>query len=246
MKILASFGVVDAAVWAFLGRYEHWPATYRREVWSEGHRVKYHLFPDDSQNDEWLGIIEVRSAPGDGAILEWDDPFFKQRRETADEVRAIRRAEQAAINRHKPADFNAAVPEQWNALESLVNSDRALRHAKLEIEMAINNDWLTKYDQYEERRQAIAAGLAAWLDDQGIKAATDAPPAPAADWKKHVDNKYWTIIDYWNDGYTAQEIATIPGIEQAPGTIRNIVTLRRNELAAVFGKDAAQEYIKYH
>jgi hypothetical protein len=185
VKILAGFGVVDAAVGAFLDCYEHLPATYRRDIWSDGHRVKYHLFPDDSRKDERLGIIEVRSAPGGATILEWGYPSFKERREPADERRAIWRAQQAAIKRHRPADFDAAVPEQWNALDERVKNDRAFCRAQLEIKMAINNDWLTKYDQYEERRQAIAAGLAAWLDDQGIKEATDAPPAPEVD----VDNK---------------------------------------------------------
>jgi hypothetical protein len=219
MKILASFEVVDAAVWAY---FEHSPATYERRVLRDNAYVRYEvlLVPDKRTRklrDGLSALVEVRAAHG-GTLIEWrDNPEDAKTSAAIAELRPLSPA-QAHMER-------AFWDEHGAMLEKIISEGGALM------------------DRFEWERHRTSDLLTDWLTRQGLGANEQ---TQGAAWKDHVDNKYWTIIDYWNDGYTAQEIATIPGIEHAPGTIRNIVTLRRNELAAVFGKDAAQEYIKDH
>lgn len=164
------FDVVDSAVWAYLRRYEHYPATFDRYILSEGAYVQYVIFPDDTQekNKGILGRLELRKLPK-GTSLEWKKPFIKSREQTIEEQREIRAAFQDAVKRHKPDNFDFNNDAQREALDTAVENDVHYRLAKGHIQLKIWGEQSEVLEQYNVRQQEIAKGLAAWLDAQGIK-----------------------------------------------------------------------------
>jgi hypothetical protein len=171
----ADFGIVDAAVLDYLRQGNHWqgdyPIEYERRLLTDGAFAEYWLCSSKPGAAGHIGIIKLRALPA-GVALVWGDPFVPERQETPEEWRAMFEAQQAAIARHRPADFDADDPAQYAALDAAVTSDRKYRMAKNNVMLQIAQEQQETIEQYEEQRQAIAEGVTAWLYAQGIHAAT--------------------------------------------------------------------------
>lgn len=246
--------MVDSAVWSYLRRYEHWPATFERLPQKEGAYVIYRIDPgaDQGSSGEHLGLVTLRKSVA-GTSMEIGEPRVLERETSEDEWKAFRQVEQAAIERHKPEGFNADDTSQVAALRAAVDGDIKVMLARLELMAKPNDEWLARYGEFEARMESITAGLLSWLETQGIVVAptsSDPKDASAGTVSENSDSLipavYRQIIKLWNEGYTAGEIAVWDGVTQSAGTIRNIITAERKRLAKQVGEERARELIKYH